>query len=144
MKNCNKVINTCDGMKPAMCTEFEGTTNKESKIKNDCPLSIEDTTQDIYNQLGEITDLTKLGKECLEYDLTEDGRLVVLNVLLKLEEEVCTLKTKVKEVETVRICEQSIVGCELDFGTLTNVCNTQPQTLKQILQLILDNINNGL
>jgi hypothetical protein len=141
MKNCNKIVNTCDGLKPAQCTEYEGTTNNASKIKEECLKTVEDTTQDIYIQLDELTNLSNLGQSCLTYDLTTDGRKIVKNILKKMELEICTLKTKVTTLETTALCNKSIVACEFDFGTLTNQCNTQPQTFKDVVQLILDNLN---
>jgi hypothetical protein len=141
MGDCNKVSSTCGDTTFAGCAVFEGTTNNASKIKENCKKSVENTTQDIYNQLGELTNLAQLGQSCLTYDKTADNRTIVANVLLKIEQEVCTLKNKVQALETVALCNKSVVGCNFDFGTLTNQCETQPQTFKEVIQLILDNLN---
>lgn len=141
MEDCNKVINTCGELTFAGCAIFEGTTNNASKVKENCKKSVENTTQDIYNQLEELTNLAQLGQSCLTYDKTVDNRTIVANVLLKIEQEVCTLKDKVEGLETVDLCDKSIVACDFDFGVLTNQCETEPQTLKEVLQLILDNLN---
>jgi BMFP domain-containing protein YqiC len=140
MKKCNKVYQTCNELKPAMCVEYEGITNNLSEIKEDCTKTIENTTEDIYNQLEELN-LTLLGERCLDYVETAEGKLIVKNVLLKYEEEICNLKTRVLALEDTDICDKDITGCSLIFGTLTNQCNTQPQTLKEVIQLILTNLN---
>jgi hypothetical protein len=141
MEDCNKVINTCGEITFSGCTIFEGTTNNASKIKENCKKSVESTTQDIYNQLEELTNLAQIGQSCLTYNKTADNRTIVANVLLKIEQEVCALKDKVADLETVALCNKSIVDCDFDFGTLTNQCETEPQTFKEVIQLILDNLN---
>lgn len=140
MNDCNKVINTCGENVFAGCTVFEGTTNNASKIKENCKKSVENTTQDIYNQLEELTNLAQLGQSCLTYNRTADNRTIVANVLLKIEQEICTLKNKVQALETVELCNRSIVNCDFDFGELTTQCETEPQTFKEVIQLILNNL----
>lgn len=50
-----KITNLCGEKTFASCTEYEGTVSNNSSLDpvNDC-LSLEETTQDIYNQLDEI------------------------------------------------------------------------------------------
>lgn len=139
MINCNKIKHTCSSTNYATCIHYESSVNTDSQYNdNDC-LSIEETTQDIYNQLENL-DLSALGELCLEY-VQVSGKNIVKNVLLKFEEKICELENRVEELETVNICNQSITSCNLDFGTLTNQCDTQPTTLAETLQLILDNLN---
>lgn len=137
--NCNKIKQTCGTTLVAQCVSYEGTTNENSPLKDDCALSISETTQDIYNQLEQIS-LSELGEKCLTYVLDDDGKIIVKNVLLKYEEEICTLKEKVEELESVAICETNIQDCNIDWGTLVNSCGQQPTTLAESLQLIIDTI----
>ena len=138
--NChNRLKHTCGSTNYATCIQYESSVNTDSQYdENDC-LSIEETTQDIYNQLGNL-DLSALGELCLTY-VQENNKNIVKNVLLKFEEKICELENRVEELETVDICNQSITSCNLDFGLLTNQCDTQPTTLAETLQLILDNLN---
>ena len=138
--NChNRLKHTCGSTNYATCIQYESSVNTDSQYdENDC-LSIEETTQDIYNQLENL-DLSALGELCLTY-VQEDNKNIVKNVLLKFEEKICELENRVEELETVNICNQSITSCNLDFGDLVDACGNQPTTLAETLQLILDNLN---
>lgn len=139
MKNCNKVVNTCGGMSPLMCTEYESNVNADSSLIDvDCKNG-EEVIQDIYDQLDNL-DLSALGDLCLSYT-TVGGKNIVKNVLLKFEEKICELEEKITELETVNICNQNIVPCNLDFGSLVDACGDQPTTLAEAIQLILDTLN---
>lgn len=140
MKNkCNKVESTCTTKNYATYIIYESEVNEVSELNDHCALSIEETTQDIYNQLEEIN-LSELGETCLEYILDPNDKITVKNVLLKFQEEICSLREKIEILESTAICDTNITACDLNFGDLTNVCNTQPSTMKDVLQLILDNI----
>ena len=140
MGNChNKVSNTCDGMKPLGCSEYEGNVNIDSSLEQNSCYTGQEVVEDIYEQLENLN-LSALGELCLTY-VTVGGKNIVKNVLLKHEEKICELEAKVLELETTDICNKVITACNLDFGTLTTQCNTQPITLVETLQLILDNLN---
>jgi hypothetical protein len=145
MKQCNKIKNSCTGSKTyAACAQFEGDVNEDSALVDETCLSLEETTQDLYDQVGAIKnnqDLSDLGNACLEYVEDEDGKIIVKNVLIKLEEEICSLKERINLLETVDVCNQNIVPCSLDFGDLVDTCGNQPTTLSETLQLILDSLN---
>lgn len=138
--NCNNNIkHTCSSTNYATCINFEGSVNTDSELVNETCLDLEQTTQDIYNQLDNL-DLSDLGELCLSYT-TVEGKNIVKNVLLKFEEKICELSEKVNLLETTDICNKSIVPCSLDFGDLVDTCGNQPTTLSETLQLILDNLN---
>ena len=139
MKNCNKIFHTCGEKTFLVCSEYEGSVNTDSSLIEESCLNGQEVVQDIYNQLENL-DLSALGELCLSY-VQEDNKNIVKNVLLKFEEKICELENRVEELETVDICNQSITSCNLDFGLLTNQCDTQPTTLAETLQLILDNLN---
>jgi len=140
MKNkCNKVSQTCGTRQVASCVNYEGEVNELSPLSNDCSLSVEEVLDDVYTQLEEIN-LSELGENCLTYIENEEGRIVVKNALIKFEEEICSLKQQIEILQSIAICETDISACDLNFGTLTTVCSTQPTTLAETLQLILDTI----
>lgn len=134
--NCNKVEQTCGTTNYAACIEYEGTTNDNSILKNDCKLSVEESTQDIYNQLEQIN-LSELGERCLEYVL-EDNKIVVKNVLLKYEEEICDLKEKVEILETTAFCDINIENCGLDLNCLELPCENNIITVKDLFQALIN------
>ena len=139
MNNCNTIANTCGGITPLMCTEYEGTVNADSSLADVGCKTGEDTTQDIYNQLNNLN-LSALGLRCLTY-VKVGGKNIVKNVLLEQERKICELETRLTALTTTDICNQSITACNLNFGTLIDPCGLQPQTLKAVLQVILTKLN---
>lgn len=137
MRNCNKIRHTCGSENYAICTHFEGTPNTDSSLTENSCISVEEALQDIYDQVGNHLDLSELGQSCLEY-VEEDGKLFVKNVLLKLEQEICDLKERVADLEDVDICNKDITSCELNFGDLVDACGNTPQTIAEVLQLLLN------
>ena len=128
MKNCNqKIKHTCGSIVFADCTSYEGTVNADSEFNENNCLSIEQTTQDIYNQLDNL-DLSALGELCLTY-VQEDNKNIVKNVLLKFEEEICTLKEKVESLENRQLCDIPIGECLESFDCLVTPCDTTIITL---------------
>lgn len=139
MKNCNKVVNTCGGMSPLVCTEYESNVNVDSALININCKNGDEVIQDIYNQLENLN-LSSLGQKCLTY-VKVGGKNIVKNVLLEQERKICELETMITNSKTTDICNQSIVGCNLNFGTLVDPCGLKPQTLGATLQLILTKLN---
>lgn len=140
MKNkCNKISDECGAIILSSCVSFEGETNEVSPLKDDCALSVEEVLGDVYTQLEEIN-LSELGENCLDYILDADDKIIVKNVLLKYEEEICTLKQQVTDLQTTALCETDVTSCDFEWGTLTDECGDQPTTFKAALQLIIDTI----
>lgn len=140
---CNKTKHTCGDPNYATCVTYEKELPDFTKITDNC-YTIEETTEDQYLILGDIKeeiDLSELGEQCLSYVLDENDKIVVKNVLLKYEEEICLLKQEVSDLKTTSICSTSIEPCNLDFGDLVNECGEKPKTMKETLQLILDKLN---
>lgn len=142
--SCHKKTKyTCGDTVYSACVSYQKELPEFTKIEDEC-YTIEETTEDTYILIGEIKDeinLSELGESCLEYVLDENDKIVVKNVLLKYEEEICDLKEKVATLESTDICEKNITSCNLDFGSLVNECDTPILTLKDTLQLILDTLN---
>lgn len=140
---CNKTKHTCGDPNYATCITYEKELPDFTKIEDDC-YTIDETTEDQYLILGDIKNeiyLSDLGKKCLSYVLDENDKIIVKNVLLKYEEEICNLKQEVSTLKTTSICNTSIESCNLDFGDLVDGCGEKPKTLKETLQLILNTIN---
>lgn len=136
MKTCNKIKQTCASKNYAPCIIYESTVNTNSSLESESCNTIEEVAEDIYSQLEDIN-LSALGESCLTY-VQEDGRLKVKNVLLKYEQEICTLKEQIEELTIKNICNIDITNCNLNFYDLVDACGDQPSTLAQVLQLLLD------
>ena len=127
----SKVKHTCTGsIQYALCTSYEGILPEFSELE--CP-SIEETTEELYNLVGEIkdqTDLSELGEKCLEYLLDENDKIIVKNVLLKFEEEICNLKEELELVKNRQICDIPITECLPNgFDCLALPCDNNITTL---------------
>ena len=148
MKNCgSKTKHTCAEKNYATCIYYEpdlevGIPNFSSLFEQDC-ITIEDTTKDQYEILAEIKseiDLSALGEEgsCItNYMPTPEEKIVVKNVLLRYEQEICTLIQKVETLETTAICDIDITKCGLLLPG--DPCNNSITTLGELLKYLIDN-----
>lgn len=138
-----KLKYTCSGQTQyATCVKYEGDVNSQSSLVNEDCLDLDQTTEDIYEQIEKLqnaSDLSDLGEGCLSY-VQEEGKTIVKNVLLKYEEEICALKLEVEKLKTTAICDMDITDCNLNFHGLVDECGEQPKKLKEVLQLILTEI----
>ncbi len=140
MKNCgNKTKHMCGEKTYATCTYYElDVPTFSSLVDQDC-ITIEETTEDIYDLIGGIKseiDLVALGQDCINYGVNPK---TIKSVLLKYEEEICDLKSKVEVLETTAICDKIITEC-VDLTGILDQCNSPVNTLGELLQYLLDNI----
>jgi hypothetical protein len=145
-KNCrNKIEQTCIGStSQAVCTKTDVTVNTTSSLITDTCLNLEETTQDLYNQVGQLvleSELSSLGTKCLTY-VKVAGKTFVKNVLLKHEDEICTLKNKVLALETTEFWDRKISGSGLNLLCLLppNPCNTTIVTNRDLFQALINKI----
>ena len=134
----SKVKHTCTGsVQYALCTIYETDLPEFSELE--CP-SIEETTEELYNFVGEIkeeTDLSELGEKCLEYVENEEGKIIVKNVLLKFEEKICELSEKVNLLENRPLCDMPLGDC-VDTKCLVDSCENPITTWRQLVQILID------
>ena len=134
--NChNKIKHTCSSTNYSTCIHYEGSVNTNSELVNETCLDIEQTTQDIYNQLENL-DLSALGELCLSY-VQENNKNIVKNVLLKFEEEICNLKEELETVKNRPLCEMPLGDC-VDTKCLVDACSENISTVGQLLQALVD------
>ena len=142
MKKCNsKIKHTCGIITYSTCTAWEGDVNSQSDLVDETCLDQELIDQDQYNQLEEIwnqVDLSELGDACLEYLTDENDKIVVKNVLLKHEEEICLLKNRVTELENRPICDMPLGDC-INTSCLTDPCGNDITTWGQLVQALVNN-----
>lgn len=137
----NKKINTCGDSMHASCVNTEVTPNSQSVIVDESCLNAEQVLQDIYTQIDDLLkniDLSGLGEDCLEYTLV-DGKLLVKNAILKIEERFCELQERIVALESRQLCDFPLSGCGLEIGDLVDSCGDQPQTLSDLLQILINN-----
>ena len=123
----------------ATCIITEITPNPQSSLLDVECISQQDFNEDVYEQLENIqtqSDLSELGELCLTYT-TVEGKLFVKNALLKLEEEICSLKENVETLKTTDILDKSIIGLGLDLECLTDACSGTITTYRELFQALI-------
>jgi hypothetical protein len=133
----SKIKHTCGTKNFASCIDYQTDLPEFSELE--CP-SIEETTEELYNLVGEIkeeTDLSELGERCLEYLLDENDKIIVKNVLLKFEEKICELEEKINELENRPLCDQPLGDC-IDTKCLVDACENPITTWGQLVQILID------
>lgn len=129
----------CGGIKQqAACTFYEGCIPKYSKYKDDDCVTVEEAICEIYtNQetILESIDTAKLDKSCIDYPTTRINGKDIITIVSVLNEHQKLL------------CEKDDTGSEtdldlsgLDLKCLSDDCNNNVKSLKQVLQLIIDEI----
>ena len=126
----------------ATCIIVESTPNPQSSLLDVECISQQDFNEDVYEQLENIqtqSDLSELGELCLTYT-TVEGKLFVKNALLKLEEEICSLKENVETLKTTDILDKSIIGLGLDLECLTDACSGTITTYRELFQALVTKV----
>lgn len=130
----NKKFN-CGKKQPASCVFYKGYLPKYSELDKGCA-TVEETTEELYRhqeQILESIDTSGLGKDCLDYPTVEvDDKEVILvkDVLEVLEEKVCQLLDIPEDDDTL----------QLDFKCLTTPCGDEINSLKDLLQTLINEI----
>ena len=136
--------NNCTKSQEAGCTFYRNYLPPDSELNKESCVSIADTTEEIYKDLEKLkkdSDLSDLGNSCIEYNPVEREKPTIKEFALKIEEEVCNLKSINKVAESV--CNIPLEGCNLELGNLVDQCGEQPQTFGQLLQILINNQNNN-
>lgn len=127
--------NNCGSKTPAICVYYYGYLPEYSKLDPDCVV-IEETTEELYkNQefILESIDTSKLVEDCIEYHRNDDNKILVVDVLQKLQDEVCNLKENVPSDNGI-----DISGIEMKC--LEDEPCFNPNSLTGILQTMIDKI----
>jgi len=141
---CNdKESNIC--IKPilATCVDYRGSLGENTNIEDNC-VNQHDVNIDLYSlfdSLIENQSTSELGQLCLNYPVTE-GKIFPKSVFKVHEEEICTLKDKVYDLENRNFGELDITGFNLDFSCLVDACGDPITDLKTLLQLLINKTCN--
>lgn len=90
--NCkkNKLKANCGSYIFAQCTKYEGEVSESSELTTGC-LNIEETTQDIYNQLDDIDeklDMSVMTNDCIIFTEPKTPS----SVIKQLYDKICALE----------------------------------------------------
>ena len=135
----NKIKYGCGDITYATCLKTEVVPNSQSSLLEEECLVQEQVNEDVYEQLENIqtqSDLSELGELCLTYT-TVEGKLFVKNALLKLEEEICSLKEEVEILKTTSIFDKFLTNSGLDLSCLTTSCSETITTYGELFQALI-------
>ncbi len=135
----NKIKYGCGDITYATCLKTEVVPNSQSSLLEEECLVQEQVNEDVYEQLENIqtqSDLSELGELCLTYT-TVEGKLFVKNALLKLEEEICSLKEEVEILKTTSIFDKFLTNSGLDLYCLTTSCSETITTYGELFQALI-------
>jgi hypothetical protein len=150
--SCNdKISDRCGKKINAVCVTYEGTLVDDSALTAPGCFNLEVVIEDINEQINTLkdeTDLAGLTNTCITYPLT-GGHITVEDAIITLDAKLEAIMTYVgmacADCPSCENCSpiftQDISCVGLDYGLLVDACGLQPTNLKEVLQLLLDQVN---
>lgn len=139
---CNSINNTCGETHYASCTRYEGSIPEFTHMLESNCKTVEEVLADMYLIMGQIhseIDLTELLTNGIDY-VVEDGKITVKNAIIKHSELIIDLRDRVTSIETGESSNYNITNWDLDYQCLADSCDNPPTTIKELLQLIINQI----
>jgi hypothetical protein len=138
----DKRKNYCLEKIQAICTQYKGTVSENSELKDEDCLTIEETTQDIYNIIDiimKVIDLSDIEYKCLDdIEFEDDENPTLKEILDKLIREICLLKESSNNNPVVNPCEIDLSSCGINPSCLDNdPCTGGFSTLPEVLNSII-------
>jgi len=133
--SCNKRRDTCGGKVNSICVDYNGNIPDITKLDNKDCNTVEDTMQDLYEIVSDIhkqTNIDELSNTC-----TNVGSGKIKDIVKKHDEILCDL---LETVETNNNANLDISNLGLDKKCLADDCATGLNTLKDLLQAIIDKL----
>ena len=128
--------NNCWEKTASACVIYQKYLPEYSNLDQDCA-TIEETTEELYKNQESIKDsidLTNLGTDCINFNEFKEGTdLKVNEAFAAIEDKICEIVDQISEDS-----EESELN--LDFKCLTSPCNEQINSLKDLLQVLIDEI----
>lgn len=141
---CNdNASNICIKTTLATCIDYKGKLGENTTITEDC-VNQNEVNEDLYSITDTIIDeqdTSNLGNLCISYPVT-DGKITLKSVVETNEQEICDLKSRVETLENMDFGNLDITGFNLDFTCLVDPCGDPITDLKQLLQIMINQICN--
>lgn len=135
METCNNRKYSCGEKTSSICTIYDGELPKWSELNDELCATIEETTEELYNQVSNIKDSLdthNLGGSCLQYPNNENIKQKDANLVF--EKTLCDL------LDIVKDNTNSVLSCDLDYKGLVEECDDIPKNFCQFAQFILDEL----
>lgn len=134
----DKLKNTCGVKYNARCVYYDLVIPEWSDLHDQDCVTLEETTEDIYNTLDDIKedlDLSDLGNNCIDYEEEEVGNIKPKEAFLALETKICEVQEALNNVDSCCIDMESI-----DTACLVDECGDGITTPEELLQIIINEI----
>lgn len=154
---CGSNIDTrCSGAKTSSeCVKWNGDFPVGTTIPTgDKPCaSVQDVVEDLQNLVSELktsTNLASLNETCFNYNNTPQPPSV-FEALLKHQQKIQQIMTAIgmpcengsqPQITCNPIFDQSVSCLNLNLGTMQATCGIAPANFRDLLQMMIDNINN--
>ena len=134
---CNDSIkNNCGSKVYATCVYYEGYLPEYSDLDKDCVV-LEETTEELYKNQEFILksiDTSKIQEDCIDYPRTDDNKILVVDILQKLQDEICSIK------ENPDTPLSNIDLSNIDMKCLEDEPCYNADSLNNVLQTMIDKI----
>lgn len=134
---CNdSTKNNCGSKVYATCVYYEGNLPEYSKLDKDCVVA-EETIEELYKNQELILksiDTSEIQEDCIDYPRTDDNKILVVDILQKLQDEICSIKEKPDT------SSNNIDLSNLDMKCLEDEPCYNSNSLNNVLQTMIDKI----
>ena len=134
---------TCGKKYYATCVYYELPIPTISSLANQDCVTIEQTTQDLYQLVENLN--TNISVSGLQLDCFNElpNDFTLLDVVQQQANKICELESQIETLNTQSICDQSIEDCGLDLTGVLDNCDEPITTLGQYLQFVINSINQS-
>ena len=124
------------------CTTYSGDLPEWSELQDETCVTLKESTEELYGKVTEIKDDIELTRfsNCIDYNEEEVGKPKIDEVLTKHHELLC----EILGTDMSKDVSPDISRWGLDFKCLVDQCANPPSTLKQLLQLLINSVCNGI
>mgnify|MGYP003609290505 FL=1 len=125
----------CGERIPSACVFYKKYFPSYSTLDKNCA-TIEETTEELYKNQEYILrsiDTSKLTEDCIDYPTVEingEDKILIVDILQKIQDEICEMKEESTEDNSL----------ELDFKCLVSPCGETITSLKDLLQVLINEI----
>jgi hypothetical protein len=133
----DKISTTCGKRINSRCIDYEGNLSGCTELAG-CPKhTVHEVLEDMSERITtfcETLDLSETNTGCVTVEVK-----TLKNLFESLYSEVCEIKDKLPDEECPSIFTQDVTCLGLDYKCLTDACGEQPKSIKDVLQLLIDN-----
>lgn len=134
----NKIKNTCVDKQYSTCVYYELDLPTISSLDSSC-VTLEETTQETYSFIEEIK--SSINLEGIITNCEDLSELSIKDVIELQQNKICSLENTIEDLQNQNILDTPLDQCDLDLKGLVDICGEQPETVCDLLKIIINQIN---